>query len=348
MFTAVLLAVCSVCIPTRAFAQHYVGVRAGYGGGSPRLYPIIDSKTNWGMLHGGVSWKYYTGEKVLGGIEADLLFMQQGFAYGDRYMFSGSRFGGQPSDTTGRYELTVNSIVIPLMLQPHFYLFQQRLRIFLNAGVTFSYHIGGRYEVTSNLKGRYTGNGDQLGTHTLAKGKYTLERLRDNRWGYGLVGGGGITWSFGQWEIMSEVRYYMGYSDIWRNKNKYLHKDNRFLRSWMDNLQISVGAYYRLGKGGIISEQGRGAKAQQRALDRALRRQQEKGDTLTSGADSIAMPESAGDMPDNMHDNVSANVSANAHEEAHDEAHNTETVEPARTVLPDEAKLPEETEIPAP
>lgn len=41
------------------------------------------------------------------------------------------------------------------------------------------------------------------------------------RWGYGLAGGGGISFLIRRFEINVRARYYFGLSDVVRNRNKY-------------------------------------------------------------------------------------------------------------------------------
>ena len=72
--------------------------------------------------------------------------------------------------------------------------------------------------------------------------------------------GGGIAFLIRRFELNFRVRYYFGYSDIVRNRNKYSDNvgdgsENPFwatpLRSPLDNLTISVGLNYRFNKQGF-------------------------------------------------------------------------------------------------
>ncbi len=212
-------------------AQHYIGVKGGFGGGTSRFFPKEEMGTVWGLYSGGISWKYYSYERYLGGVEADLLFMQQGYRH---YTL----LDNLPGDTTTYMEREINSFVLPIFWQPHFYFFQRKVRLYLNLGVTFSYNMNSQYKWYSAEKG------------LLESKIYHMELTRDNRWGYGLVGGAGIGMSFGRVEAVVEGRYYFGYSDILKNRNKY---ESNPLRSPLDNIQISAGIYIRLGKGGILA-----------------------------------------------------------------------------------------------
>ncbi|MFR8224383.1 MAG: hypothetical protein ACLU9X_07325 [Alistipes shahii] len=103
----------------------------------------------------------------------------------------------------------------------------------------------------------------------------TSRRARDNRWGYGLAGGGGIAFLIRRFELNFRVRYSFGYSDIVRNRNKYYDNnsdgaENPFwatpLRSPLDNLMISVGLNYRFNKQGFEAWKPRPKKEKNREV----------------------------------------------------------------------------------
>ena len=101
--------------------------------------------------------------------------------------------------------------MLPIVWQPHFYLFRNHVRVYLEAAATFSYHLSSTYE---NEEAKASGAADW-------KGDYSFKLPRDNRWGYGLAGGGGIALLIRRFEINVRARYYFGLSDIVRNRNKY-------------------------------------------------------------------------------------------------------------------------------
>ena len=95
-------------------------------------------------------------------------------------------------------------------------------------------------------------------------GKYEFRPERDNRFAFGLAGGGGIDFLIKQIEFGVRVRYDFGFSDILRNRNKYYDNgydsqtkpgENPFyltpLRSPLDNLTISLRVGFRIGKEGF-------------------------------------------------------------------------------------------------
>lgn len=227
-----------------AAAQHTFGWVAGYGMASGRFDPKQESRAVWGMYSGGLTWRYYGAQRFVGGFGIDLEFLQQGFSFAPN--------ASQVDDKADYlyYTRRINSVVMPIVWQPHFYLLHNRVRVYLEAAATFSYNFSSSYE---NEWARERGVGDW-------RGDYRFRTARDNRWGYGLAGGGGIALLIRQFELNFRVRYYFGYSDILRNRNKYADNstdgsENPFwatpMRSPLDNLNISVGLSYRFNREGF-------------------------------------------------------------------------------------------------
>lgn len=226
-----------------ASAQHYVGVKGGYGSSDVRLYPAWKTPAEFGMLSGGLMWRFYSTEtpaqpalKYTGGISLELQYLQRGYKYESL----------QNEEHT--YSRRINTLMMPLIWQPHITFAQDRLRLFLNLGVTFSYNLSSTYRtyVTESKE-------------TIDEGVYDMLLVRDNRWGYGLCGGLGAEVKVaGRVSLFVEGRYDFGYSDILKAQTKY--PPNTFQRSPMDNITLSVGAYYRLGKGDDSDQMRRRAK----------------------------------------------------------------------------------------
>lgn len=227
-----------------AVAQHTLGVVAGYGMGSSRLDPKQEMKGIWGMYSGGVSWRYYGPQRFVGGFGIDLEFLQQGFS------FAPNASTIEDEKDYRFYTRRLNSVVLPIVWQPHVYMFRHHVRLYLEAAATFSYNFSSTYE---NEVAHDLGEADW-------EGKYRFKTARDNRWGYGLAGGAGIAVLIKQIELNLRVRYYFGYSDIVRARTKYADNstdgpENPFwatpLRSPLDNLNISIGVSYRFNKKGF-------------------------------------------------------------------------------------------------
>lgn len=262
-----------------ASAQHYIGIMGGWGGGMARFKPAKETGMEWGLYAGGLSYKFYSETKYVGGIEIDMLFKQKGFNYD-------ISFGSDES-----YHRVVNSIEIPLIWQPHFYLFQRRARFFINLGIQASYNLSSTYARKSKTNG------------VIESGTYPMQLNRDNRFDYGLCGGAGLAFLLGpqrRVEFSVEARYGFGYGDILRNPNKYKGNPDR---SPLDNINVFAAVYYRLGKGGIRSA---ASKATQLRMDqqlarstlRRLNRQLERGRTPSDTALLNTLPQdSTGRIP---------------------------------------------------
>ncbi len=233
-----------------SFAQYqYIGVKGGWGEGDVRLYPHWESPPVWGKLNGGIYWVYYGGGKsnsyladdYTGGVCVELELLQRGFRY------------AALDKNTKRYTYgrEMNTIMVPVMWQPHVLLLQDRLRLFLNAGATLSYNLNWgskEFYIDHGPDGRQD---DDYSTGTREEYDYEWITVRDNRWGYGLVVGLGGGWCFDNLEVMLEARYYFGYSDIVKRKTIYL--GTQFLRSPLDNINLSLGVAYRWGHSGRLS-----------------------------------------------------------------------------------------------
>lgn len=243
-------------------AQHYVGVRGGWGGGNARFEPKEETAMQWGLYSGGISWKFFSDTKFVGAIQADLQYTGKGYVTREF------------KDSDISYHRTINSFELPFMWQPHFYFFQRKARFFLNLGVNFSYNLNSEQWWESTELGEY----DRM--------KYPMKLARDCRFGYGLCGGAGISILTGRWDITFESRYSFGYSDILRTTTKYAPNPTR---SPLDNINFSLGVYYRLGKGGLRSTPTRkmAVRMEEAEARRLLKRQQKEGIVPPPPEDSI-------------------------------------------------------------
>ncbi len=229
-----------------AAAQHTLGVIAGYGMGNGRFEPKQEMRAVWGMYSAGLSWRYYGPQRFVGGFGIDLEFLQQGFSFAPNASLVDDK-----ADYL-YYTRRINSVVLPIVWQPHVYLARRHVRLYLEAAATFSYNISSSFENEfAREQGRDSWRGD-----------YPFRVERDNRWGYGLAGGGGVAILIKRFELNFRVRYYFGYSDIVRNRTRYADNatdgpENPFwgtpLRSPLDNLNLGVGLSYRFNKEGFDS-----------------------------------------------------------------------------------------------
>ena len=52
----IILAFAAALWSGRLQAQHYIGVRGGWGGGSVRFQPVRETGIHWGLYSGGLSY----------------------------------------------------------------------------------------------------------------------------------------------------------------------------------------------------------------------------------------------------------------------------------------------------
>lgn len=243
-------------VTTTAKAQHTVALTTGCGMATSRLYPAQETRPIWGTWQSGISWRYYCLPRFVGGFGIDLNWMQRGFSYAPYASIY------EDKKDYKYYRRNYNTLMVPIVWQPHFYLFKNHLRVYLEAAVTFSYNFAATFE----NREPYTFASVSGGGVDVVKGKYKMRSERDNRLSYGLAGGGGIDILIKQIEFGVRVRYDFGYSDIMRNRNKYYDNgldqidnpgENPFwytpLRSPLDNLVISFKVGWRFNKTGFDS-----------------------------------------------------------------------------------------------
>ncbi len=242
-----------VLYSAEARAQHVVAVTTGYGMATSRLYPAQETKPIWGTWSAGVSWRYYSLPRFVGGFGIDLEWIERGFSYAPYASIY------EDKKEYKYYTRRINTLMMPIVWQPHAYLFKNHLRVYLEAALTLSYNFSSSFE----NREPYT-FGANPENKTVISGKYDMRSERDNSFGYGLAAGGGIDILIKQVEIGFRVRYDIGYSDILRNRNKYYDNEldnvnkpgeNPFwrtpLRSPLDNLTIGVRVGWRFNKEGF-------------------------------------------------------------------------------------------------
>lgn len=228
----------------RAEAQHTLTLVGGSGATYARFYPSEETKWMWGANSFGLAWRYYSEKpRFVGAIGVDLEYMERGYKMG--YTYTTDFVDDKEIRHYKFYTRNVNSIMLPIVWQPHIYLAKNRLRVFIEAAFVLSYNINSNYSYDDD---RYPA------------GKYEWKVPRDNRFGYGLMGGAGFAVLIGQVEVGFKARYNFGYSDILKNRNKYYSnstdgRENPFyyspLRSPIDNLTFSLTVGWRFNKRGF-------------------------------------------------------------------------------------------------
>ena len=230
----------------RASAQHTLTLTGGSGLSTARFYPAEETKWVWGMETIGLSWRFYSDKpRFVGAVGVDLEYLERGFSVG--YAYTSSFVDDKEVRTYKYYTRNVNSLMLPIVWQPHVYAAKNRIRIFLEAAFVLSFNISSDYSYQDD---RYPA------------GKYEWKEPRDNRFGYGLSGGAGFALLFGQVEVGFKAKYNFGYSDILKNRNKYYSnttdgRENPFyyspLRSPMDNINAMITVGWRFNKRGFDS-----------------------------------------------------------------------------------------------
>ena len=244
----------SVAMVAESRAQHTIAVTGGTGYATMRPYPSQEMKAIWGTYQAGVSWRYYSMPRFVACFGIDVELLQRG------YSFAPYGYYYQNKKEMNYYTRKINSIVIPIVWQPHAYLFKKHLRVYLEAAPTYSFNFASTFR---NEETKLTAQGYTPLTEPVS-GKYEFRRERDNRFSYGLRGGAGFDLIFGQVEVGCRAMYDFGFSDILRNRNKYYDNkldwqmkpgENPFnltpLRSPLDNLTISLKVGFRIGKEGF-------------------------------------------------------------------------------------------------
>ena len=243
----------SIAVVVESSAQHTIAVTGGTGFATSRLYPAQETKPIWGTYQAGFSWRYYSMPRFIACIGIDVELLQRGFSFAPYpYLYEDKK-------DYKYYTRKLNSIIVPIVWQPHFYLFKKHLRVYLEAAPTFSYNFSSKFHNDEKFSINIDGT-----VPAPIGGKYEFRAERDNRFSFGLCGGGGFDLIFGQFEFGVRARYDFGYSDILRNRNKYYSNnldsvtkpgENPFyytpLRSPLDNLTLLVKLGFRIGKAGF-------------------------------------------------------------------------------------------------
>ena len=243
----------SVAVTQRSSAQHTIAVTGGTGFATARPYPAQEMKSFWGTYQVGFSWRYYSMPRFIACFGIDVELLQRGYSFAPYpYLYENKK-------DYKYYTRKLNSIMIPIVWQPHAYLFKKHLRVYLEAAPTFSFNFGSKFYNDEKYSIKIDGS-----VPAPISGKYEFRPERDNRFSYGLRGGAGFDLIFGQVEFGVRAMYDFGFSDILRNRNKYYDNlldselkpgENPFyytpLRSPLDNLTISVKLGFRIGKDGF-------------------------------------------------------------------------------------------------
>lgn len=204
--------------------DHYIGIRGGYGMGTGRFEPIKQEQSYMGLINFGISYRLdmkNKQQKYVGAIEFDLEYMERGYAQ-ETYFESGIV-----------YKRKYSTITLPILWQPYLPLSKSgESRVYLNAGPSLGYV----------LKSSFFTEDTKTGTIT-NEGTWDFNMLRDNRFEYGIVAGGGVIVAIKKKVILGvDFRYNIMLSDIYKGVTKYA--GNPF-RSPVDVMSLSLKLEYK-------------------------------------------------------------------------------------------------------
>ena len=129
----------------RAMAQHTLTLTGGSGVSTARFYPAEETKWLWGSETLGLSWRYYSDKpRFVGAVGIDLEYLERGFKLG--YTYTVEYKDDEEIRHYQFYTRNVNSIMLPIVWQPHVYVAQNRMRIFIEAAFVLSFNINSYYE----------------------------------------------------------------------------------------------------------------------------------------------------------------------------------------------------------
>ncbi len=199
-----IVLIVAMVLSTTLSAQHYFGVKGGFGGGSINIKPTPEKETVWGLPTYGISYRYIGGDLYFGGIEINLQYTQRGYRTLDITEIEG---GGENIDS---YTRRVNTVEIPFMWHPYFHMFNEKATVFFNAGPYLGYNVSSTYEHANNVDG------------VTSTGTYEWDPHKDNRYEYGLMGGVGLGIDITSYiDVQAEFRYTFSFTDIYKTPNKY-------------------------------------------------------------------------------------------------------------------------------
>ena len=92
----------------------------------------------FGTADMGLSWRYYSLPRFVGAVGADLEFIQRGFSYGYAYSLVPDEKGNEQRQYY-YYTRRLNSVMLPLVWQPHVYLMKNQKSCMIGRMVRASY-----------------------------------------------------------------------------------------------------------------------------------------------------------------------------------------------------------------
>jgi len=202
-----------------------LGVRGGIGGGSITTRPFWEKNSSFGAPVYGISLLYKGKLKYLDALEANVNHTTSQFSW----------LAKNKSDSS--YTRKIKAIEIPIMWHAYYTFDKDRFNIFLNLGPYISYDL--------SSKESWVGNDISGSAWETRSQDYKYSNLKDNRFGYGAIGGLGISYLIaGRVTISAEARYRFGFNDIFKNPVNY--PTSTYYQAQVSQYRFSAGVSYRL------------------------------------------------------------------------------------------------------
>ncbi len=195
-----------ILIPAFSGAQLYIGAKVGYSPLSTVSFkpskdatPFYGGKPDFGLIVKYFDQKWF-------GLQAEVNFTQRGYNAPFKEIYK-ERHVSDYIETPFLTQLQIGFIGIKVHAQAGFYL---------------AYLLNSKHGVDS--------------TGTMVLKPYSIDMLRDNRFDYGLVAGGGLSKEFKWGVIQVDIRIQYGYGDIY----KHSYKNNPYQsKAIVQNVSIS-------------------------------------------------------------------------------------------------------------
>jgi len=197
-----------------------VGINGGINLNSVSFTPTIKQGSLMGIT-GGVTARYIS-EKyfaMICGIQMELNYSQHGWK--EKY-----------EESTDSYSRTMDYVEIPLLAH---------LAFGKDRGVQFFLNLGPQIGFLLNESEKYEYTGDEWNPGISVKEQYG--KMADNKFDYGIVGGGGFELRTKAGNFLIEGRYYFALSDFYGNSKK-----DYFSRSAHSTIQAKMTYLFDLSK----------------------------------------------------------------------------------------------------
>jgi hypothetical protein len=182
-----------------------MGIRGATGASGVSLNPKEGQMQLFGILEGGFVVKHYNLKYI--GFQGELNFAQRGYR--------------KPINDTVAYKRLNNYLELPIFMQGT--IKHKKSFLILHVGCYAAFLIASK-------------EGDnETGKYLLSN--YNINPLRDNRFEYGLVGGGGGGYDFGGITIQAEYRLHYGLGDLY--KHSYI-SNPRQSQQFAQSISISL------------------------------------------------------------------------------------------------------------